>query len=349
MGNLDVTKAVKREGHEGKYYKSNLISLAGGQWYLEFYPNHIKSGYINIVMALSALPSGVSSYTINRAVCLHETDTLSSREGRLFAKHNSIKGKASNMKWRAMSNKVKTESIANMTQFTIAVEITVVSVVDSNENDITKQYVVGGAAEEKRQTAQATDNENLNVLQSRVNKMMEMSKQNQVTQSQMNVKLAEISNLREQIEQLFATQSRVHQLTAQMNEIAETQKQIQLQLKNEQKQDDNDLQLQIDELTVSVHKLMSKDHKLDDSENGAFRNWVHNVLKLPEYLELFEENGVENLKVAAMLTVNELSMIGIKKIGHKMQILSAIETLKQRQGQPHAQEPAMEGGPTAYI
>ena len=60
-------------------------------------------------------------------------------------------------------------------------------------------------------------------------------------------------------------------------------------------------------------------------------------------------NGVETLEVAAMLTVSELSIIGIKKIGHKMQILSAVAALKQNSTLSPAQERPMEGGPTAYL
>ena len=52
-----------------------------------------------------------------------------------------------------------------------------------------------------------------------------------------------------------------------------------------------------------------------------------NTLKLPEYTDVFIENGIENLNVVRMLTQTELNQIGISKIGHRMQIMRAISML----------------------
>merc|ERR1719295_258932 len=91
--------------------------------------------------------------------------------------------------------------------------------------------------------------------------------------------------------------------------------QIHLQMDEEQKVDDNKMQQQIDELTLSVQKLLSGNAKEEDSEKGAFRNWVRNVVNLPEYLDLFIENGVETLDVVAMLDPDELKKdMGITKL-----------------------------------
>merc|ERR1712013_598747 len=131
------------------------------------------------------------------------------------------------------------------------------------------------------------------------------------------------------IDNVAVLQSRVDSLTEQMSRGMETLQQIQQQMNEEKKEDENGLQQQIDELTVSVHKLMTNDNKAEDSERGAFKNWVLYVLKLPEYLDLFEKNGVASLKDATTLSVSRLSMMGIKTIGHKMKILSAVAALEQ--------------------
>ena len=189
------------------------------------------------------------------------------------------------MRWRTWpDNALRSTDIADTTRFTFSLEMTVVAVLDSDKNDITEQYMVGGAAEEKVQAIPVAHRQ-----------------------------LA----------------SRVDSLTVKFNEITETLLQIQQQMNEEGKEDGSGLQQQIDELTVSVHKLLSHHNKANDSASGAFRHWVLFVLNLPEYLDLFKENGVDTLDVAAMLTVKELSMMGIKKIGHKMQILSAVAQLKQ--------------------
>merc|ERR1712129_593939 len=69
-------------------------------------------------------------------------------------------------------------------------------------------------------------------------------------------------------------------LTVSQSQMTETLQQIQQQMTEERKENEHGLQQQIDELTVSVHKLLSKNGTADDSEKAAFKNWVLNVLKL---------------------------------------------------------------------
>ena len=121
-------------------------------------------------------------------------------------------------------------------------------------------------------------------------------------------------------------------LMVDMKSMQSTMENIQLRMNGEEKKEsdssDRDLRKEIDEIKMTLNKLTGKQalNKVD-SEKEAFRKWMENTLKLPEYTSLFIENGIENLNVVRMLTVTELNQIGISKIGHRMQILRGISIL----------------------
>ena len=161
------------------------------------------------------------------------------------------------------------------------------------------------------------------------------------------------SKYRNKSEQKFddETQSQLDKMEENMNKMMQTINQIQhtltsiqLQINEEQKVngdgDNGGLQKQIKEINENVKKILKNGvvsggvgKMEDDSEKGRFRTWVENVLKLPEYYELFTENGVETYDVIKMFTIKELEMVGITKIGHKMKIMNEIQKLQQSQPQ----------------
>eukprot|EP01084_Bolivina_argentea_P205057 350332_1 len=64
-------------------------------------------------------------------------------------------------------------------------------------------------------------------------------------------------------------------------------------------------------------------------KNNIIKHWFYSVVGLPEYYQLFVENGIEEMKVIKMLSIKELEALGIK-MGHRLKILSAIEDLKSK-------------------
>merc|ERR1712244_131078 len=121
-------------------------------------------------------------------------------------------------------NILMSKDIADIPHLSFAIEMSVMAVLNSDKTDIIKQYMDGGAAEEKKQAASVDNNEKMSVLEARMNSM-----------------------------------------TAQMDQVMESLQQIQQQMNEEQKEESNGLQQQIDELTVSVHKIMSTLNNADDS------------------------------------------------------------------------------------
>ena len=114
----------------------------------------------------------------------------------------------------------------------------------------------------------------------------------------------------------------------------------------EEKGSNDNLQTQINEMNAKITKLSSGNISNDsgmDKEKQEFKDWIEKQLKLPEYYDVLVENGIDKLSVVQLLTKDELQEMGITKIGHKIQILKEIQSLKQRSDN----QPA-EGG-TAYI
>lgn len=69
-----------------------------------------------------------------------------------------------------------------------------------------------------------------------------------------------------------------------------------------------------------------------DPERQKLKKWLTDKVKLPEYFELFVENGVEDLATAALLTVDALKGVGMDKIGHQLKMMNHIGALKSEGG-----------------
>merc|ERR1719295_1303170 len=115
-----------------------------------------------------------------------------------------------------------------------------------------------------------------------------------------------------------------------MEMMQNTMRMIQNRMDEEEKENDNNLQQQIDEIKETLKRMTVKmSVNEEDTEEAVFKKWVVDTLKYPEYYELFIENGVETLNVAKLLTKSELKAIGINKIGHQLKIMEGIQALKQ--------------------
>ena len=62
----------------------------------------------------------------------------------------------------------------------------------------------------------------------------------------------------------------------------------------------------------------------DVDEKELVTNWLKNDVKLPQYLDLFFENGLEDMEVIMTLNEKDLMDVGIKKIGHRKKIMMKI-------------------------
>ena len=143
-------------------------------------------------------------------------------------------------------------------------------------------------------------------------------------------------------------QQSIQQLTKQVNDMKLIMTE---EKKNDDGNDGNDvLKKQIQILQESVNTLMNKSlSKRGDKMETAMEKWLKNVVKLPQYIDLFNENGLEDLGTVKHLTQNELEMIGVDKFGHRLKIYKEIEKLNRKNiNNPVPSHEVHEGG-TAYI
>ena len=57
------------------------------------------------------------------------------------------------------------------------------------------------------------------------------------------------------------------------------------------------------------------------SDVADFQSWLINIVELPQYITNFKDHGFEDMLVISMITKEDLSAIGVDKIGHQRAIL----------------------------
>ena len=74
---------------------------------------------------------------------------------------------------------------------------------------------------------------------------------------------------------------------------------------------------------MSSLMLDKEDKTLNESELEVQR-WMVNILKLPQYFQLFIDNGYDEIETIMEMDDKELQDIGINKKGHRKKILRYI-------------------------
>jgi len=126
---------------------------------------------------------------------------------------------------------------------------------------------------------------------------------------------------------LDALSASIESLTSKMDNITTS---IQ-QFKIEQEGNDDNFNNIVADLN-NIKKILNINktdlNQLNDN-NKQLKLWLQNECKLGQYFDLFMKNGIEDLFIAKLLTMDTITDIGITKIGHKIKILHQIDILKQ--------------------
>ena len=102
---------------------------------------------------------------------------------------------------------------------------------------------------------------------------------------------------------------------------------VNVDMKEQDMNESDDLRKRVEKLEENMNRIMNEG-KGHNSEMNAVRQWMNNVVKLPQYLDLFVQHGFDDMKVIQALTMNDLQEMGIEKRGHRIRIVQAIATLK---------------------
>eukprot|EP01083_Nonionella_stella_P027018 74299_1 len=98
---------------------------------------------------------------------------------------------------------------------------------------------------------------------------------------------------------------------------------IEQRINEEQKENTNDaLETLIEQMKVVKQDLqkLSTIAKTNPKQL-ELKSWLEMEVGFPQYYDTFMENGIEDLSIASMLTMETIKSIGIDKIGHQMKIL----------------------------
>jgi len=90
----------------------------------------------------------------------------------------------------------------------------------------------------------------------------------------------------------------------------------------------NDI-LKIQKQVATLNKMkgitLNGDKELNDKER--VQKWLKDKVKLPQYYELFIHQGFDDLESIADVTKDDLSQMGIDKVGHQRKILKNAEQI----------------------
>ena len=182
------------------------------------------------------------------------------------------------------------------------------------------------------------NNDDKAIINARLDCLSENSKK-------MDEKIQEISKQTkaaiDQMKQMY--DARLNQIQNSMQQLTKQVNDMKSIISEEKKSDDNnDLKNQMQLLQQSVNILMTQSLSKKENKNvSEVSRWLKNVVKLPQYISLFNENGFDNLEIVKEIRMNDLIALGVDLMGHRIKIVKEIANLNK----PAAQH---EGG-TAYI
>ena len=303
---FDTTSPFRCESPNGYYFASPTVRLFGIPWILQYHPSWKDTNKGDIFLCLTDMPNNVASVKTRRMIQYNETGQVFEEIDTYDLEHRNWGSKQSNMVTRT-----------DLKKLSGSMKLELLELKDSNGNSVYEQYV---AARNNGGTGIVAPVRGAVPLQqpSVVSAAPSSSNEDKQLQKVMLESLSfQINKISEEVKLLNGSIQRIH---------------LRMQQIEEKKADDNGLRKQIEDIRKSISRLQSGGGVKEDSDAEKFKKWLEETVKLGEYYELFVENGVENLTVLKMFGMEELSMIGIKKIGHRLQLSKAIETLKGQDG-----------------
>eukprot|EP01083_Nonionella_stella_P149399 474449_1 len=178
------------------------------------------------------------------------------------------------MNWGWNLKQLQTKAIQNLTTFTFSVKIEVCGVVDHEDNDITNQYINTNDEESKHSPSQDTKQSDQKLIESRLDSLT--------------------NSVDKLVNNFQSVEQRLRHLEQVINE--------------EQKDNSNDT---MGKLTEEIHVMKQDLQKLSTLAKGnpkhlELQSWLEIKVGFPQYYEIFIENGIEDLSIASLLTMESI-------------------------------------------
>eukprot|EP01083_Nonionella_stella_P171651 586730_1 len=132
-------------------------------------------------------------------------------------------------------------------------------------------------------------------------------------------------------------QTKFDEFQTKMREIEHRLEVIELQMNSEQKTNvDEKYDNVMKEIQSMRAEMNAVPHHTNDISAGQqeLKQWLEYDVGLPQYYNVFVENGIDDLTTAALLTMEPIKAMGIEKIGHQMKILNMVIKLKDNEADP---------------
>eukprot|EP01083_Nonionella_stella_P288469 981604_1 len=273
-------------------WTSPIFSRGGFRWYLDFRPNGHTNKFMGCAMIFVQLASLPPKV---KSIEIAKELRLFETDTTSNMSHTYDKGTMS-LGWQA--TQLQTKEIQNLNTLTLSVKIEVFGVYDHEDNDITNQYINTNNEESKHSPLQCA--------------------------KQCDQKLLEV--------RLDSLTSSVDKLANSVQSLEQRLVDLEQRTNEEQKDNNNDT---LDKLTAEM-KVMKQDlRKLStiakaNPKRLELQSWLENKVGFPQYYDTFVENGIEDLSIASLLTMESIKGMGIDKIGHQMKILRAVTELNHK-------------------
>eukprot|EP01083_Nonionella_stella_P179101 634752_1 len=282
-------------------WKSPTFSAGGFRWNLHVYPNGNKESLVGYVH-----PNLFLACLPPKVKSIHIGYQLCLIEtDSIYNANKAFDKDNTNSGW--LPKQLQTNKIQNLSTFTFSAKIDINGVFDHDDNDITNLYVGTDNEESKHEALEYTKKSDQKLMESRLDSLS----------SSMDKLVNTVQSLQQQFTDL---QQRMH-------------------VHEEEKDSIDSLRAEIKVMKHDLRKLASI--AKNDPKQLELKSWLQNEVGFPQYYDIFMENGIEDLSITSLLTMETIKRMGIDKMGHQMKILRAVTKLNNND--------INEGDKTAYM
>ena len=96
------------------------------------------------------------------------------------------------------------------------------------------------------------------------------------------------------------------------------------------------IETRLDEISKTLESfkkdivLLKETCRLFSNDQDGIKQWLTSQVQLPQYYDTFIKNGIDDINVAKLITMDILKEIGVEIIGHRMRILHGVKVLNQK-------------------